>query len=82
MTTPSSPAHHYLVYLPIGKLTTAQLKMGYIALKKIEELINKKIKGDTMATCHYQYIVVLTSSRASFCLTSAIVDMMGGRFIL
>ena len=48
MTTPSSPAHHYLVYLPIGKLTTAQLKMGYIALKKIEELINKKIKGDAL----------------------------------
>lgn len=31
-----------------GKLTTGQLKLGYAALQKIERLINKSVKGDSL----------------------------------
>ena len=47
------PAYYYLV--PTGKLTTAQIKMGYSALKKIEELINKNTKGDPLVRACDQF---------------------------
>ncbi len=45
-----------LVFVPAGKLTTEQLRSGYVALAKIDELIaNGKMGQDLTMACNEYY---------------------------